>query len=131
MKDVRGTLAENLNQLLKAKGIKAIDLAEKVGVSKSAVSHWLAGDNSPNIEILAKICQEYDVKLSELLNEKIEATYADLVKASGMSQTKFAARFMIPLRTVQNWVGGQRTMPRYEKFMFAMLLGLFGDLKIV
>ena len=77
MKDVRGALAENLNQLLKVKGIKAIDLAEKVGVSKSAVSHWLAGDNSPNIEILAKICQEYDVKLSELLNEKIEATYAD------------------------------------------------------
>lgn len=77
MKDVRIALTKNLNQLLKLKGIKAIDLAEKVGVSKSAVSHWLAGDNSPNIEVLAKICQEYDVKLSELLNEKIEVTYAD------------------------------------------------------
>lgn len=40
MKDVRGALAENLNQLLKVKGIKAIDLAEKVGVSKSCNS-WL------------------------------------------------------------------------------------------
>lgn len=76
-KDIRTSLTENLNELMKIKGIKAVDLAEKVGVSKSAVSHWLAGDNSPNIEILAKICQIYDVKLSEMLNEKIEVTYAD------------------------------------------------------
>ena len=76
-KDIRSVLTENLNELIKIKGIKAVDLADKVGVSKSAVSHWLAGDNSPNIEILAKICQSYDVKLSELLNEKIEVTYAD------------------------------------------------------
>ena len=78
-KDIRSALTENLNELMRIKGIKAVDLAEKVGVSKSAVSHWLAGDNSPNIEILAKICQIYDVKLSELLNEKIEATYADKI----------------------------------------------------
>lgn len=76
-KDVRKALTENLNELIKIKGIKSIDLAESVGVSKSAVSHWLAGDNSPNIEILAKICQIYNVKLSDMLNEKIEATYAD------------------------------------------------------
>ena len=78
-KDIRSALTENLNELMRIKGIKAVDLAEKVGVSKSAVSHWLAGDNSPNIEILAKICQIYDVKLSELLNEKIEVTYADKI----------------------------------------------------
>lgn len=75
--DVRAALTENLNALMKAKGIKSKELAESAGVSKSAVSHWLAGDNSPNIEILAKICQAYDVKLSEMLNEKIEATYED------------------------------------------------------
>ncbi len=78
-KDIRNALTENLNELIKIKGIKAVDLAEKVGVSKSAVSHWLAGDNSPNIEVLAKICQIYDVKLSEMLNEKIEISYADKI----------------------------------------------------
>ena len=61
----------------------------------------------------------------------VHMTAAELVKASGMTQTKFAARFLIPLRTVQNWSGGQRTMPKYEKFMFAIILGFFGDLKIV
>lgn len=71
------------------------------------------------------------MELITAIHTVVHMTAAELVKASGMSQTKFAARFMIPLRTVQNWCGGQRTMPRYEKFMFAVILGFFGDLKIV
>lgn len=71
------------------------------------------------------------MELITAIHTVVHMTAAELVKASGMTQTKFAARFMIPLRTVQNWCGEQRTMPRYEKFMFAMLLGLFGDLDIV
>lgn len=75
--DIRSALTRNLNELLRIKGIKAVDLAETAGVSKSAVSHWLAGDNSPNIEVLAKICIAYDIKLSEMLNEKIEVSLGD------------------------------------------------------
>lgn len=71
------------------------------------------------------------VEMITTIHTVVHMTAAELVKASGMSQTKFAARFMIPLRTVQNWCGGQRTMRRYEKFMFAVILGFFGDLKIV
>jgi phage repressor protein C with HTH and peptisase S24 domain len=37
----------------------------------------LAGDNSPNIEILAKICQIYDVKMSELLNDKSDFSFSE------------------------------------------------------
>lgn len=40
-KDIRSALTENLNELMRIKGIKAVDLAEKVGVSKSAVSHFV------------------------------------------------------------------------------------------
>ena len=71
------------------------------------------------------------VDLITAIHTVVHMTSAELVKTSGMSQTKFAARFMIPLRTVQNWCGGQRAMRKYEKFMFALILGFFGDLKIV
>ena len=71
------------------------------------------------------------VELITAIHTVVHMTAAELVKASGMTQTKFAARFMIPLRTVQNWVGGQRTMPRYEKFMFATILGLLHDIEII
>ena len=75
--NIRQVITQNLNELLSNKGIKAMDLAIAVGVSKSAVSHWLAGDNSPNIEILAKICQVYDVKMSELLNDRVDFSFAE------------------------------------------------------
>lgn len=74
---IRQIITQNLNDLLVKNGMKSVDLAEAVGVSKSAVSHWLAGDNSPNIEILAKICQIYDVKMSELLNDKSDISYSE------------------------------------------------------
>lgn len=79
MKDtnIRQTITRNLNELMEKSRIRAIDLAEAVGVSKSAVSHWLAGDNSPNIEVLAKICQVYGVKMSEMLNDRTELSPAE------------------------------------------------------
>lgn len=55
---------------------------------------------------------------------------SDLLKECGLTQTKFAARFMIPLRTVQNWYRDVSPMPIYIKFMTAELLGFFGDLEI-
>lgn len=77
-KNIRQIITNNLNELLSRENIKAVDLAEAVGVSKSAVSHWLSGDNSPNIEILAKICQKYDVKMSELLNDQPDFSFSEI-----------------------------------------------------
>ena len=37
----------------------------------------------------------------------------DLIKAADMTQTEFSKYFGIPLRTVQNWCGGQRQCPDY------------------
>lgn len=77
-KNIRQIIINNLNELLSRENIKAVDFAEAVGVSKSAVSHWLSGDNSPNIEILAKICQKYDVKMSELLNGQTDFSFSEI-----------------------------------------------------
>ena len=92
-------------------------------LAEYGVPKWILNDVTDS--------EEQAVELITTIHTVVHMTAAELVKASGMSQTKFAERFMIPLRTVQNWCGEQRTMPRYEKFMFAMLLGLFGDLDIV
>lgn len=75
--------------------------------------------------------EEKAVEMIKNIHHITHITAKNLITESGMSQTKFAARFMIPLRTVQNWCGGQRAMRKYEKFMFALILGFFGDLKIV
>lgn len=51
-------------------------------------------------------------------------TVRDLISASGMTKAAFSRRFLIPLRTVENWVSGIRPCPIYVRLMIADLLGL-------
>lgn len=43
----------------------------------------------------------------------------ELVDRTGLSQTAFAKRTGIPLRTVQNWCAGSRDCPAYVRFLLA------------
>lgn len=43
----------------------------------------------------------------------------ELVDRTGLSQTAFAKRAGIPLRTVQNWCAGSRDCPAYVRFLLA------------
>lgn len=49
-------------------------------------------------------------------------TILDLIKKYRLTQTSFAQYFGIPLRTVQNWCGGQRQCPPYVIAMAAEIL---------
>lgn len=49
-------------------------------------------------------------------------TISELIKRYGLTQTGFAQYFNIPLRTVQNWCGGQRECPPYVAAMAAEIL---------
>lgn len=40
-------------------------------------------------------------------------TINELRAAAGMTQKQFAEYFGIPLRTIENWAGGQRKCPPY------------------
>ena len=45
--------------------------AEKIGVTYQAVSKWENGKNIPDLSILKLICEEYNLKLEDLLDAKI------------------------------------------------------------
>lgn len=45
-------------------------LAEKMGVSKAAVSKWCTNDNQPTVETLFKIAEVLGVDVCELLVKK-------------------------------------------------------------
>ena len=47
---------------------------------------------------------------------------AQICERYGLSQTALAKRFGIPLRTIQNWAGGQRPAPEYVINMMVELL---------
>ena len=51
-------------------------------------------------------------------------TMLDLISASGLTKAAFSRRFLISLRTVENWVYGIHPCPIYVRMMIADLLGL-------
>lgn len=96
---------------------------QSVFLAEYGIPEWIlsevTNDEKQAVEIIKKIHHITHIKPRDLIAE------------SGLTQTRFAKRFMIPLRTVQNWCGGQRTMPRYVKFMFATILDLLHDIEIM
>lgn len=51
-------------------------------------------------------------------------TMRDLHKASGLTQAKFAERFLVPRSTVEKWDMALQTPPDYVKILIARDLGL-------
>ena len=59
---------EKLQQLRKNKGLTQEELAEKLYVSRTAVSKWESGRGYPNIESLKEISTFFSVSIDELLS---------------------------------------------------------------
>ena len=51
-------------------------------------------------------------------------TVREIVQRTGLTQANFAQRFVIPLRTLESWLGGTNTCPPYTRLMLAKLCGL-------
>ena len=47
----------------------------------------------------------------------------DLRALTGLSQVRFAERFLIPRRTLENWESGTAECPVYTRMMLADILG--------
>lgn len=62
-----------LKELRKNRGLTQEQLAEKMYVSNRTVSRWETGSNMPDIQILIKLAEFYDVELIEILMEKGKA----------------------------------------------------------
>lgn len=65
-------LSEKIMILRKQKGWSQEELAEKLEVSRQAVSKWESGQASPDIEKILKISQLFEVSTDVLLKEEYD-----------------------------------------------------------
>ncbi len=77
--------SEKLQQLRKQKGLTQEQLAEKLYVSRAAVSKWESGRGWPNLESLKDIAEFFGITVDELLSggELLDAARADKKQALG------------------------------------------------
>ena len=63
-------LGNRLADLRKQHGLSQEELADKLGVSRQAVSKWERGEASPDTDNLVELARIYDISLDELLGLK-------------------------------------------------------------
>lgn len=86
-------VAENLKTARTAAGLTQEELAEKLAVTRQAVSSWETGRSEPDIDTLLAIAQALDTDVSSLLYGPREAPYRQM-------QRKYLACFWICLAVV-------------------------------
>ena len=70
-------LRDRLSEALARKGWKAVDLVERTGVPKGAVSYYLAGKSKPKTDRLYIIAQALDVSEAWLLGYDVPMARTD------------------------------------------------------
>ena len=98
------SLSENLQNLRKIRNMSQEELAEKLNVSRQAVSKWESGNGYPETEKIISICEIFDCSMDELVKGKITADvkkekneYDSLM--SKIAKTTAIAIFLILLGT--------------------------------
>lgn len=67
---LKQTVAKNISQLRKSKGLTQLELAERLNYSDKAVSKWERGEGLPDLLVLNKMAEIFDVSLAELIDVK-------------------------------------------------------------
>lgn len=63
---------EKLSLLRKQRGMTQLELAEKLDISRQAVSRWEQGTADPSTENLVNIGKLFDVSVDALVNENVQ-----------------------------------------------------------
>lgn len=82
-------LSQKLKELRKKQGLTQLELAERLFVSRQAISGWEAGTSRPSTENLQSLSRLFNIPLETLLDDTAEAEPAAAPeKASGRGAGK-------------------------------------------
>lgn len=74
-------LSEKLYELRRNAGLSQEQLAEKIGVSRQAISKWESGQAVPDLSRLIALSEYYGVTLDELAKDKSESVQEETPEA--------------------------------------------------
>lgn len=64
------------------------------------------------------------LQILESIHDVAHMSVRDIICKSELTQSAFATKFCIPLRTVEDWATNKRKCTNYNRLMFAKSLGL-------
>lgn len=91
---------ENLQNLRKLKNYSQEDLADKLQVSRQAVSKWESGTGYPETEKLISICELFDCSMDELVKGKISIDSNSEKKVYDSFMNKFSKSISLAIMLI-------------------------------
>ncbi len=90
------TFAEKLKSIRKQVGMSQELLAEKIGVSRQAVTKWETGAGIPDIENMISISNLFNISIDELIcNERTSLKTSEYLLRVSQSMISIRSRAMI------------------------------------
>lgn len=127
-------LPENLKRIRKDNNLSQEQLAEKLGVSRQAVSKWESGQSYPEMDKVLMICKLFDYNIDELMNENVKEVSEN--KKSKINFNKYIDDFFgyitKTLRMFESMKFGQIIKCIFEQFVIggfiAIIMAIIGNI---
>lgn len=87
-------IGRNIKKYRTEKGMTQDQLAEKLNVTRQAVSSWETGKTRPNLETLAALGDQFGITVEELIYGKSGTAVLSAGSVGGVGKT-FAASFLL------------------------------------
>lgn len=71
------TLCERLNEAMRTRGLRAVDLSERTGIPKGAISYYTSGKSRPKADRLYALARALDVSEAWLLGYDVPMRRTD------------------------------------------------------
>lgn len=85
MGDIRERLMTNIERVIETSGISKKEISEQLGVSPAAISNWIKGRNSPDLETLIKFCDMFHLTLNDIYSADPIKSGPDIAKKQLMA----------------------------------------------
>lgn len=74
MENINLIIGNNIKELRKSNKLTQYELAEKLNYSNKAISRWESGDIIPDVLTLNKICEVFNIPLSQIFEKNVTQT---------------------------------------------------------
>ena len=119
------SLSENLQNLRKIKNMSQEELAEKLNVSRQAVSKWESGSGYPETDKIITMCEMFDCSMDQLVKGKISCDIKSDKNKYDLIMTKAAKEIAIGVAMILLGVSIMLTIlgvvPSEQEDQFALI----------
>ena len=116
-------LSDNLKIIRKENNLSQEQLAEKLGVSRQAVSKWESGQSYPEMDKVLLICKMFNYNIDELMNENIKEVNDD--KQSKSNLNKYIEDFFEFVTKTTNMLSNMTSRQIIKCICEQIVIGIF------